>query len=147
MQIPRVNILTPLFHEAQENYFKFLSITGFKLHLLPLCFNREVAVNSSSVNKLQYAIDLFQNNSLILIDRDSSLSLILKTREEYGFKKNRIYLGLKLNEHCHKKDRWIFRNLRVLDIFDEVDALMTPKKSFVYAVGNATQLPHSRIRF
>jgi hypothetical protein len=39
-QIPRVNLLTPLYHEAQENYFKFLSITSFKLHLLPICFNR-----------------------------------------------------------------------------------------------------------
>jgi hypothetical protein len=37
--------------------------------------------------------------------------------------------------------------LKILDIFDEVDALMTAKKSFVYAVGNSTQLPESRVRF
>jgi hypothetical protein len=35
----------------------------------------------------------------------------------------------------------------MLDIFDEVDALMTSKKSFVYAVGHSTPLPDSMIRF
>jgi hypothetical protein len=37
--------------------------------------------------------------------------------------------------------------LKIIDIFDEVDALMTAKKSFVYAIGNSSTLPHSRIRF
>lgn len=32
----------------------------------------------------------------------------------------------------------MLRNLKVIDIFDEVDALMTPKKSFVYAVGGCS---------
>ena len=35
----------------------------------------------------------------------------------------------------------------VLDIFDEVDALMTAKKSFVYAVGSASPLPSQILRF
>jgi hypothetical protein len=41
----------------------------------------------------------------------------------------------------------MFRDIPLLDIFDEVDALMTAKKSFVYAVGGSTALPDSRIRF
>jgi hypothetical protein len=106
-----------------------------------------VEINPSSINRLQYAVDLYQKNSLILVDRDSILSMILKLREEHGFKKNNLHQRLHLDEDCHKKDRWIFRNLKLLDIFDEVDALMTAKKSFVYAVGNSTQLPHSRMRF
>ena len=40
--LPRVNILTPLYYEAQDNYYKFLSITGFRLPLIPVYFNRDV---------------------------------------------------------------------------------------------------------
>lgn len=45
------------------------------------------------------------------------------------------------------KDKLMFRSIPILDIFDEVDALMTSKKSFVYAVGSSSPLPNSRIRF
>lgn len=79
--LPRVNILSPLYSEAQENYFKFLSITGFRINIIPLYFNRTVDVSELSINKIQYAIDLFHKKSLFMIDRDSSLSMILKIRE------------------------------------------------------------------
>jgi len=98
---------------------------------------------------MQYAIHLFRKKSLILVDRDSRLSMILKIREEYGFKhklsenNNQIIV----DEKCNKNDRWFFRNMPVFDIFDEVDALMTPKKSFVYAVGDSTPLPTHLLRF
>lgn len=36
----------------------------------------------------------------------------------------------------------MFRNLPILDIFDEVDALMTAKKSFVYAMKKSSDLPN-----
>ena len=32
-------------------------------------------------------------------------------------------------------DTWVYRNNQILNILDEVDALMTPKKSFEYSVG------------
>ena len=48
---------------------------------------------------------------------------------------------------CNKKDIWLFRDIPVLDIYDEVDALMTAKKSFVYAVGAASPLPSQLERF
>lgn len=81
-------------------------------------------------------------------DRDSSLSMILKVREDYGFKNNEISGCDFLNsELCNKKDRWFFRDLPVFDIYDEVDALMTAKKSFVYAVGSASVLPNQLLRF
>jgi hypothetical protein len=36
----------------------------------------------------------------------------------------------------------MFRNILILDIFDEVDALMTAKKSFVYAFKESSELPN-----
>lgn len=38
------------------------------------------------------------------------------------------------------KESVIFGNLTCFDIFDEVDAQMNPKKSFVYSVGSSTKL-------
>ena len=84
--LPRVNILSPLYREAQDNYFKFLSITGFRINIISLYFNRTVDVSQENIYKMQYAIHLFKKKSLILTDRDSSLSMILKIREENGFK-------------------------------------------------------------
>jgi hypothetical protein len=78
--VPRVNILSPLYKEAQRNYYKFLSTTGFRINVFPLYFNRTVEINQSNIRKIQHTINLFKNNSLILIDRDSSLSMILKLR-------------------------------------------------------------------
>jgi hypothetical protein len=40
--VPRVNILSPLYKEAQDNYFKFFSITGFRVNVFPIYFNRTV---------------------------------------------------------------------------------------------------------
>ena len=34
-----------------------------------------------------------------------------------------------------------------MEIYDEVDALMTAKKSFVYSIGNSSPLPNARMRF
>jgi hypothetical protein len=79
-EIPRVQILSPLYQEAQKNYFKFLSITGFKINILPLYFNRNVEITQENIYDIQYATDLFKSKCLVLIDRDSSLSMILKQR-------------------------------------------------------------------
>lgn len=86
--IPRVNILSPLYKEAQSNYFKFFSITGFKINVVPLYFNRTVDISEINVRKLQNIMNVFKKNSLILIDRDSSLSMILKLREHILEPKN-----------------------------------------------------------
>lgn len=64
--------------------------------------------------------------------------MVLKVREEYGYKGTNNFMEkeqLKAS-NLNQKDKWIFRDNPILDIFDEVDALMTSKKSFVYAVGN-----------
>jgi hypothetical protein len=34
-----------------------------------------------------------------------------------------------------EKDSHIFGGLDIFDIFDEVDAQLTPKKSFIYSIG------------
>jgi hypothetical protein len=78
--VPRVNILSPLYKEAQINYFKFFSITGFKINIFPIYFNRTVDISETNIRKLQNIMNLFKKRSLILIDRDSSLSMILKLR-------------------------------------------------------------------
>jgi hypothetical protein len=41
----------------------------------------------------------------------------------------------------------MFRNLQLFDIFDEVDALLTAKKSFIYSIGGPSPLPDSSLRF
>jgi hypothetical protein len=43
--IPKVNILSSLYKEAQTNYFKFLSVTGFRISCFPIYFNRQVQIN------------------------------------------------------------------------------------------------------
>ena len=45
-----------------------------------------------------------------------------------------------------EKENWLFGESKVFDILDEVDALVTPKKSFVYAIGGSEALPHAAIR-
>ena len=40
----------------------------------------------------------------------------------------------------------IFRNVQYFDIFDEVDAQMHPKKSFVYSIGASSQLDEPEFR-
>ena len=45
-----------------------------------------------------------------------------------------------------QKQYWLFGNCKIFDIFDEVDALVTPKKSFVYAIGGSEGLPSANIR-
>jgi len=47
----------------------------------------------------------------------------------------------------NKRDEWIFCSLPVFDIFDEVDAMMTPKKFFIYSIGNSKSLQSDKIRF
>ena len=113
-KIPRVNILSPLFQEAQNNYFKFLSVTGFKINLIPIYFNRKVEIRRETLSTLQYSINTLKKKCLVMIDRDSSLSLILKIRQEQCFKNNiDVKRTLqKLNkENYNYKDVCIFRNL------------------------------------
>lgn len=40
----------------------------------------------------------------------------------------------------------MFGEAQVFDILDEVDALVTPKKSFVYAIGGSESLPEANLR-
>ena len=75
---------------------------------------------------------------LILIDQSSLHSLILKIREE----------AVKLNEKVnYDKDKVVFMDGDMFDIFDEVDALMTPKKSFVYSIGSSSKLDERVLRY
>ena len=53
---------------------------------------------------------------------------------------------LPLSPFLLNQKEWMVGDYDVFDIFDEVDALMTPKKSFVYAIGDTSSLPSSYIR-
>ena len=64
---------------------------------------------------------------LLLLDQSSTHSLILKLREE-TIKKGEIKNS--------NKEEMVFQGMKAFDVFDEVDALMTPKKSFIYSVGS-----------
>ena len=44
-QTPRINLLSSLFEEARANFFRFLSVTGFKVPGCQLPFTREVHLN------------------------------------------------------------------------------------------------------
>ena len=75
---------------------------------------------------------------LILLDQSGTHSMILKLREKSLEHKNEL-------TSC--KEERIFKGITTFDIFDEVDALMTPKKSFVYSVGKSSKLEEEILRF
>ena len=37
-------------------------------------------------------------------------------------------------------------NCKIFDIFDEIDAMMTPKKSYIFSIGKQIDLPSSIVR-
>lgn len=70
--------------------------------------------------------------------------MVLKIRELNKQKQN---TGISISRQLEQpKQFWLFGNYNVFDIFDEVDALVTPKKSFVYAIGGSEALPKANIR-
>ena len=78
--ISRINILSQLFQEAQGNYFRFFSVTSFRIPIFSLYFNREVDVSVKNINLLKYTLYILQEKMLMLLDRESCLSMILKIR-------------------------------------------------------------------
>ena len=64
--------------------------------------------------------------------------MILKLRE----------LSIKNNQvQEFNKEKTIYPDLNCFDIFDEVDAQMNPKKSFVYSIAPSSKLDKSRERY
>ena len=37
-------------------------------------------------------------------------------------------------------------NCKIFDIFDEIDAMMTAKKSYIFSIGDKIELPSANIR-
>ena len=142
-QIPRINILSSLYQEAYANYFNFFAVTSFNLPCVEIPFNREVNLTEQNIRKIKYNISLFLPSAYILVDRESVLSIVLKLRE---YKKRAMDRHLPLSPFLLNHKERMVGNFDVFDIFDEVDALMTPKKSFVYAIGDTSSLPSSHIR-
>ena len=86
---------------------------------------------------MRRSLKRFNPEMLILLDQSSTHSLILKLRD----------LSIRKKEHETDKDKVVFDKIRCFDIFDEVDALMTPRKSFVYSVGSPSKLDEESLRF
>lgn len=81
--LSRINILSSLFQEAQANYFKFFSATSFRIPLLSLYFNRDISLSRVNINLIKWMTFILRQKMVIMIDRESCLSVILKVREEY----------------------------------------------------------------
>jgi hypothetical protein len=80
-RIPRINILTQLMPEASSNFYKFLSSSTFQIPIIHLSFNRNVNLIDKLIRDSHRLIELAKGKCLVLIDRDSLLSLCLKNRE------------------------------------------------------------------
>ena len=81
--IPRINILSALLEEAQGNYFRFFSVTSFRIPCFSLKFNREIKLDVSNINRVKEVMSCLKKKGIMLLDRESCLSMILKVREEY----------------------------------------------------------------
>ena len=78
--ISRINILSSLFKEAEANYFRFFSVTSFRIPIFSWHFNRDVNVNQENINKIKFMIYLLKKKMILLMDRESCLSMTLKIR-------------------------------------------------------------------
>ena len=140
-RIPRVNLLNSLFSESKFNYFRFLSATAFNVAIVELPFDRSVDLEDPFVNqKISLSLNHFKDRMMLLLDQSSTHSMILKLRE----------CAIKAIEEERlldsEKEKAIFRNVEYFDVFDEVDAQMHPKKSFVYSIGASSQLDEAEFR-
>ena len=140
-RIPRINLLQALFHESRSNYYRFLTVTGFNIPIIELPFERKVDLEEANFKRniqiIRRSLKRFNPEMLILLDQSSTHSLILKLRD----------LSLKGDKRETDKEKVVFEGINSFDIFDEVDALMTPKKSFVYSVGEHSKLDEDLLRF
>ena len=116
-------------------------MTGFNIPIIELPFERKVDLEEDTKFKkniqiIRRSLKRFNPEMLILLDQSSTHSLILKLR------------NLSLKGECETdKEKVVFEGINSFDIFDEVDALMTPKKSFVYSVGGHSKLDEDLLRF
>lgn len=121
--------------ESRGNFFRFISTTGFQIPCFELPFTREVRLDKSSIYTARNLIRSFSSRLYIIMTRESRLSEVLRFYES-GKKDNNITM----------KNLPIFP-CKVFDIFDEIDALMTPIKSYIFSIGETEELPESKIRF
>ena len=131
--IPRINLLNSLMSESMGNFFRFLSITAFNIPIVEFPFDRGVEFDCTlTKRKIQEMLQIFSGKMMLMMTQSSVHSLILKLREE----------TIKANNKKLQKDsdrsKIIFNGAQYFDIFDEVDAQMHPRKSFVYSIGSAT---------
>lgn len=79
-KIPRINCLSSLYSEVYSNFYRFLSITGFKIPILELPFERGIQLTSEKIKVIRRSFLKFYPKMLILLDQSSSHSMILKQR-------------------------------------------------------------------
>lgn len=134
--IPRINLLSSLYEEARENMFKFLSVTGFQIPGFEIPFNRKVTLNKHNIYAVRDLMNCFSGVAYVLMKRESRLSEILRYNE---------MALVKPNENITLEKMALLEG-KTLDIFDEIDAMMTPKKSYIFSIGAKVELPSSTTR-
>lgn len=123
--LPRINLLSSLYEEARANFFKFLSVTGFHIPGFEIPFTRKVALTKRNIMSVRNLINSFSGKAYLLMSREGRLSEILRYHEVSTQAKN-SEISL---------EKMPLMNCKVFDIFDEIDAMMTPKRSYIFSIG------------
>jgi hypothetical protein len=77
---PRINCLSSLYSEVYANFYRFLTVTGFRIPILELPFERSVKLENELVKCIRRSFSHFIPNAILLLHQSSSHSLILKQR-------------------------------------------------------------------
>jgi hypothetical protein len=140
--IARVTLLPALLGEAQVNLTHTLSFSGFAMHQIALPFSRDTPISYGGVRRGAATRSALSTNGFILMSREHRLSLLQKTRELHyeAYHEDKRADKPELSR-VFESDHEMFGVKRIVDIFDEVDELMSPKSRLIYSVGPKSVLP------
>ena len=88
-------------------------------------FTRKVELSAKNIKTVRNLINCFSGHAYILMNRESRLSEILRYNE----------MMIKNPKTNITFERMPLFNFKIFDIFDEIDAMMTPKKSYIFSIG------------
>lgn len=115
--------------------FRFLSVTGFQIPGFEVPFTRKVELNKRNIYCIRDLMNCFSGRAFLLVNRESRLSEILRYNEVALIPESKINI-----------ETFPLLDCKIFDIFDEIDAMMTPKKSYIFSIGKKIDLPSACIR-
>lgn len=80
-RLPRINLLSALIDESRLNYFRFFSATSFRIPCVEIPFNRDVELSEQHLRYVKGGLEPFLSKCVIILDRESCLSMTLKIRQ------------------------------------------------------------------